>query len=214
MVDRDVKYKRIKAHMEKKVLERTNNIKLSVDEKDEYEKSILHGNYLQKCSKDELIKIILDKEKLSKSDSRRVDKGLKSEGHKKKMDFKKYELCKMALKITYIGANYGGLVVQQNEPNTVEQAILNTLKKVCLIDPNEKSIWSVQLNRCGRTDKGVSALCNVLSLVIRKLPDEDYLQRINRCLPTDIRVLAYAYTDESFDSRFSCVYREYNYFFF
>jgi tRNA pseudouridine38/39 synthase len=89
-----------------------------------------------------------------------------------------------------------------------------SLKKVCLIDPNEVSSFSCSLNRCGRTDKGVSALNNVLSLIIRKLPTEDYLIRINRCLPDDIRMLAWTYVDDSFDSRFSCVYREYNYFFF
>jgi tRNA pseudouridine38/39 synthase len=85
---------------------------------------------------------------------------------------------------------------------------------VCLIDPNETSSFTYNLNRCGRTDKGVSALSNVLSLNIRKLKDEDYLVRMNRCLPTDIRMLAWTEVDDSFDARFSCVYREYNYFFF
>jgi|LauGreDrversion4_2_1035121.scaffolds.fasta_scaffold68023_2 tRNA pseudouridine38/39 synthase len=68
-------------------------------------------------------------------------------------------------------------------------------------------------NRCGRTDKGVSALANVCSLNVRHLPKNDYVVRINRCLPEDIRILAFAEVDETFDARFSCVYREYNYFF-
>jgi tRNA pseudouridine38/39 synthase len=96
----------------------------------------------------------------------------------------------------------------------VEQHILQTLQKVCLIDPDEPTSFSCKFNRCGRTDKGVSALANVCSLMIRKLPLGDYVARINRCLPEDIRILAYSEVDDSFDARFSCVYREYNYFFF
>ncbi len=120
----------------------------------------------------------------------------------------------MAFRFSYIGANYGGLVLQTSDPNTVEQTILNGLKKVCLINPSEQSSYSCYLNRCGRTDKGVSALSNVLSIELRHLPAEDYLVRINRVLPPDIRMLAWTYVDDSFDARFSCIYREYNYFFF
>ena len=37
--------------------------------------------------------------------------------------------------------------------------------------------------------------------------------RINKCLPDDIRILAYADVPEDFDARFSCIFREYKYFF-
>ena len=37
--------------------------------------------------------------------------------------------------------------------------------------------------------------------------------RLNHCLPPDIRMLAYAQVPPQFDSRFSCIYREYKYFF-
>ena len=84
-------------------------------------------------------------------------------------------MIKVALRFSYIGENYGGLVLQQNEPNTVEAAILSGLRKVCLIDPNQNSTFTYNLNRCGRTDKGVSALGNVMSINIRKLKDDDYL---------------------------------------
>jgi len=133
---------------------------------------------------------------------------------KQAFDFKKYRQVKLAFKFSYMGANYAGLVVQANEPNTVEAKILEALKKTCLIDPDEPSSFSCMLNRCGRTDKGVSALANVLSINLRHLPSSEYVVRINRCLPDDIRMLAYSEVDETFDARFSCVYREYNYFFF
>ena len=79
-------------------------------------------------------------------------------------------MTKIALKFSYIGTNYAGLVVQSNVPNTVEQSILKTMQKVCLINPDEPTSFSCNFNRCGRTDKGVSALANVCSLTIRKLP--------------------------------------------
>ena len=56
-------------------------------------------------------------------------------------------------------------------------------------------------------------MANVFSLTVRKLKDQDYCMRINKCLPEDIRILAYAHVDDKFDSRFSCIYREYKYFF-
>ena len=67
------------------------------------------------------------------------------------------------------------------------------LKKTCMIDPDpEAKISSCVYTRCGRTDKGVSALANVCSLTVRDLPDQDYCMRLNHCLPPDIRILAFA----------------------
>jgi len=94
----------------------------------------------------------------------------------------------------------------------VEAKLFDAFQKCCLIDSNAK-IASCVYTRCGRTDKGVSALANVCSLVVRKLPKGDYCSRINHCLPDDIRILAYAEIPPQFDARFSCVYREYKYFF-
>jgi len=42
---------------------------------------------------------------------------------------------------------------------------------------------------------------------------EPYCSVINRNLPPDIRILGYAKVPEYFDARFSCIYREYKYFF-
>lgn len=36
---------------------------------------------------------------------------------------------------------------------------------------------------------------------------------MNHCLPDDIRVVSFAFVPEHFDARFSCIYREYKYFF-
>ena len=83
-----------------------------------------------------------------------------------------------------------------------------------MIDPDSNDMFSLRYTRCGRTDKGVSALGNVCSLVVREFKNNDYTARINKVLPDDIRMLGHAIVPASFDSRFSCIFREYNYFFF
>lgn len=42
---------------------------------------------------------------------------------------------------------------------------------------------------------------------------EDYGSIINNLLPDDIRIQGYAVVPPYFDARFSCLYREYKYFF-
>lgn len=41
----------------------------------------------------------------------------------------------------------------------------------------------------------------------------DYVGTLNRALPLDIRILGWCYVPDDFHARFSCIYREYNYFF-
>ena len=91
--------------------------------------------------------------------------------------------------------------------------MFEAMRKIFLIDP-EGDMFKLRYTRCGRTDKGVSALGNVCSLFVRQLKGDDYTQRINRVLPPDIRILGHAEVPHSFDARFSCIFREYNYFFF
>ena len=63
---------------------------------------------------------------------------------------------------------------------------------------------SSNYSRCGRTDKGVSALDQVVSIRVRSnKPKEpladttevkeeiDYVKTLNRCLPDDIRILGW-----------------------
>jgi tRNA pseudouridine38/39 synthase len=63
----------------------------------------------------------------------------------------------IAFKFAYLGHAYKGLVTQPDTEATVEGKIFEALKKVRFIDP-EAPLWKCQFNRCGRTDKGVSAL--------------------------------------------------------
>ena len=89
------------------------------------------------------------------------------------MDFDKRPQVRIALKFAYLGMNYKGLAVQTNIEETVEGHIFNAMKKIFLIDP-DGDMFKLRYTRCGRTDKGVSALGNVCSLFVRKLKDDDY----------------------------------------
>ncbi|KIY48554.1 pseudouridine synthase [Fistulina hepatica ATCC 64428] len=120
---------------------------------------------------------------------------------------------KIALKFCYSGWEYGGLAIQpEGTPlPTVEGELYNALGKARLIDPDaglEGCAWQ----RCGRTDRGVSAAGQVVSLWIRSalLP---YVRMLNRILPLTIRVLAWSPVAPDFSARFSCASRYYKYFF-
>lgn len=75
----------------------------------------------------------------------------------------------------------------------------------------------------GRTDKGVSAVGNVIALKLRfteKKNKQDvesslnYMKILNGNLPSCIRILNCIQVSDTFNARHLCVYREYKYFFF
>lgn len=83
-----------------------------------------------------------------------------------------------------------------------------------LIDDRKTCNYSL----CGRTDKGVSALSNAFSITLRsrinpKSGKFEYTKMINSKLPDDIKILASTPVPHHFDARFSCLYREYKYYF-
>ncbi|ODQ64774.1 tRNA pseudouridine synthase, partial [Nadsonia fulvescens var. elongata DSM 6958] len=144
----------------------------------------------------------------------------------RKMDFSKYTTRHVALKFAYLGWNYNGLAIQ-GEPTrlpTIESVILEALTKCCLI---EGDFHKCEFSRCGRTDKGVSAMSQIISIKVRsKLTPEqqedpdfdlrelDYINILNSLLPDDIRVYSVALRlPKGFDARFSCTHRDYRYFF-
>src|SRR5690606_6681012 len=114
-----------------------------------------------------------------------------------------------AFKFMYYGKNYDGLVIQKDTKNTIEDHIFTALKRAKLIE-NENTC---NFARCGRTDAGVSSVGNVFSLEIRYKEGIDYIKILNNLLPKDIIIIGQCEVDDSFDARFSCLYREYKYFF-
>ncbi|XP_061448321.1 tRNA pseudouridine(38/39) synthase isoform X2 [Rhineura floridana] len=162
--------------------------------------------------------------------------GLPASGKIKKrqqrpFDFSAYGRRHVALKIAYLGWEYQGFASQENTNNTIEEKLFEALSKTRLVDSRQTSNY----HRCGRTDKGVSAFGQVISLDLRSNLSEDkavnkpegttkdvatdtpeeilYTHILNQVLPPDIRILAWAPVDPSFSARFSCLKRTYRYFF-
>ncbi|PIA25450.1 hypothetical protein AQUCO_11400015v1 [Aquilegia coerulea] len=134
----------------------------------------------------------------------------------------------VAMKIMYFGQRFYGFASQQVEP-TIESEIFKALEKTRLLvcDKNES-----RYTRCGRTDKGVSSVGQVVSLLLRsksgdtrvngdheKLSPEDmcgeidYVRVLNGVLPKDIRVISWCPVRNDFHARFSCLRRTYKYLF-
>lgn len=148
---------------------------------------------------------------------------------KRAFDFSAHGRRHVALKIAYLGWGYQGFASQENTSNTIEEKLFEALTKTRLVESRQTSNY----HRCGRTDKGVSAFGQVISLDLRsQFPrskdSEDsnlkdgaddiakeirYTHILNRVLPADIRVLAWAPVEPSFSARFSCLERTYRYFF-
>lgn len=98
---------------------------------------------------------------------------------KKKMDPSKYSTRYIALKLAYLGKNYGGFEFQAmgNQPS-IEEELWNALTKACLIFPEDEKLVDFdccEYSKCGRTDRGVSAFGQVIGLRVRSnrpLPKE------------------------------------------
>jgi tRNA pseudouridine38/39 synthase len=84
---------------------------------------------------------------------------------KKSFSMEKYRQRKVALQIQYEGVKYFGFASQAagDYDDTIEKHIFEALNKVCLIKDRSTCGYS----RCGRTDKGVSALGQVIALNLR-----------------------------------------------
>ena len=142
----------------------------------------------------------------------------------------------IALRVAYFGTRYNGFAYQADDGQTVEGALLSALTRTRLVVDRESCRWSCG----GRTDKGVSALGQVVALQVRSnMPrgdaaatpearaghggeggeggkpwsEIDYVGVINRCLPDDVRVLGWAPVADDFSARFSADCRTYKYFF-
>src|SRR5699024_4762964 len=81
----------------------------------------------------------------------------------RKFDFSQYKVRHILLKLLYLGWNYDGFVVQEDASHTVEDVLFEALLKTRMIQSRD----TCNYHRCGRTDKGVSAFCQVISLTVR-----------------------------------------------
>ncbi|XP_054790073.1 uncharacterized protein LOC129298274 isoform X2 [Prosopis cineraria] len=137
----------------------------------------------------------------------------------------------VALKVMYFGKRFYGFSSEAQMDPTVESEIFKALEKTRLLVGDKKES---QYSRCGRTDKGVSSVGQVIALFLRSNLKEsgtnnrnageifseeqhegdiDYVKVLNRVLPNDIRILGWCPVPVDFHARFSCLSREYEYFF-
>lgn len=148
---------------------------------------------------------------------------------KKEIDFSVWKQRRIALKLMYLGWEYHGLNVQQDTSETIEDYIYEALLKVKLIRNRKEA----GLQKCGRTDKGVCAFSQVLSINVRTSVEEglgvfepedyregthhdrymDYCLMLNKALPPQIRCLAWSAVHRDWHARFDCKSRTYRYFF-
>ncbi|KAJ8472933.1 hypothetical protein ONZ51_g8190 [Trametes cubensis] len=85
----------------------------------------------------------------------------------KPLDFGAYARRKIALKFTYNGIHFGGMEIQRDPVlPTVEGVLFDALVHTKLID-RDGGFDGCGWQRCGRTDKGVSAAGQVVSLWVR-----------------------------------------------
>ncbi|KAI6120334.1 pseudouridine synthase [Pisolithus croceorrhizus] len=133
--------------------------------------------------------------------------------------FDRHPRRKIAVKFCYSGWEYNGLAFQSDPTPlpTVEEVLFRAFAKARLVDP-DAGLDGCGWERCGRTDVGVSAAGQVVSLWVRKParpPQRElqYVSILNRILPPTIRVLAWSPVSPSFSARFNCKHRHYKYFF-
>lgn len=118
-----------------------------------------------------------------------------------------------------MGWDYQGFATQEDTTSTIEYHLFAALTKCCLIENRETSNY----HRCGRTDKGVSAFSQVISLDIRSCLEPEkqsnlseempYCKILNRCLPKNIRCISWSPALPDISARFDCKFRCYKYFF-
>ncbi|KAG7444890.1 pseudouridine synthase [Guyanagaster necrorhizus] len=132
------------------------------------------------------------------------------EGHSKEPRLPK-RMC--ALLLGFCGSGYRGM---QFQVATIEGTLFDALVRAGAISKdNSDDPVKVNLQRAARTDAGVHAAGNVVSLkMIPFVPGQgDMLTRINEELPPDIRVWDFVRTKNSFNARLLCDSRKYTYFF-
>lgn len=127
-------------------------------------------------------------------------------------DERKYPKKKVVLLIAYSGKGYYGM--QRNPGNsqfrTIEDDLVTALvKSGCIPQEHSDDMKKMSFQRCARTDKGVSAAGQVVSLKVRLL--DEIIEKINEHLPPQIRVLGLKRVTQGFNSKNNCDARTYSY---
>uniref|UniRef100_T1J0Z9 Pseudouridylate synthase 1 homolog n=1 Tax=Strigamia maritima TaxID=126957 RepID=T1J0Z9_STRMM len=115
----------------------------------------------------------------------------------------------VAICIAYSGVGYFGMQ-RSWENKTIEGDLFQSLKKTEAILPEQyESPQYCRFQRCSRTDKGVSALRQIVSLRIRLI--DNLVEKLNENLPQYIRVIGYKEVTAGFNAHKECDARTYSY---
>eukprot|EP00878_Enallax_costatus_P017892 GHUV01018804.1.p1 GENE.GHUV01018804.1~~GHUV01018804.1.p1 ORF type:complete len:472 (+),score=148.98 GHUV01018804.1:87-1418(+) len=118
---------------------------------------------------------------------------------------------KVAMHLAYLGKGYHGMQRNPGFP-TIEAELETALVKAGAIsDKNAGSFMKIHWMRAARTDKGVSAACQVVSAKLMVEPTDTFADRVNQHLPKQIRVFGVQRTTDGFDARKYCDKRKYEY---
>ncbi|KAJ3246932.1 tRNA pseudouridine synthase 1 [Chytriomyces hyalinus] len=116
---------------------------------------------------------------------------------------------RFAVLFGYCGTGYKGS--QINPPHdTIESEFMKAAVKAGSVSEDNIDPKKVGLNRCARTDKGVHAAGNVVSLKMRAIPN--LVEALNAHLPPQIRVYDCLRVTGSFNAKNHCGGRQYEYF--
>ncbi|XP_059214039.1 tRNA pseudouridine synthase A [Centropristis striata] len=169
---------------------------------------------MSETPRDEQTANVLKRAKEENEDSAeklQAEKKLKTEGEQAEDD-KKYPKKKVALLMAYSGKGYYGM---QRNPGTsqfrtIEDELVTALvKSGCIPENHGDEMKKMSFQRCARTDKGVSAAGQVVSLKLRLI--DDVIEKINEHLPPQIRVLGLKRVTQGFNSKNKCDGRTYTY---
>ncbi|KAJ6234321.1 tRNA pseudouridine(38/39) synthase [Anaeramoeba flamelloides] len=169
--------------------------------------------------------------KTTKQKKKRKRKNQKQQKKQKQFKWNLYNRRRIVLQVTYDGEGYSGFASQTYpHSETIQEHVFNALKTTKLIKDEE----SANLQCSGRTDKGVSALGQIISLTVRtnlaegvgviqsdcdkkllrtKDREIDYTYILNQLLPNNVILVAWAPVPVEFNARNDCISRTYKYFF-
>lgn len=119
---------------------------------------------------------------------------------------------KVVLLMAYSGKGYHGMQrnVGSSQFKTIEDDLVSALVRAgCIPENHGEDMKKMSFQRCARTDKGVSAAGQVVSLKVRLI--DDILAKINSHLPSHIRILGLKRVTGGFNSKKKCDGRTYFY---
>lgn len=122
---------------------------------------------------------------------------------------RKLPKIKVALLIGFCGLGYQGMQINPGA-NTIEKHLQKALYRAGSIDPrNMERIQKIAWMRCARTDKGVHAIGQIVSVKLKF--NDEVMADANSHLPEDIRIFGFVRVTGGFNSKRDCSSRTYQY---